>query len=374
MGMHYNWSKLDGYPCPVKIAIGQRGIGKTFGKIKSCTEDVAIKLKKKERSKFIYVVETGEMVVELTKNNGEKFWIALLNYYEKCDTSRKRYFYELLTELKVTEDDEEGIIKKRKINAKVRGGTIFINGETAGYIVDMNAFGELKRNNFDGVDYVIIDEFISETLDKTSLENPKKISSIIQTIGRLRNIKIYMMANTVRQDDPILARMGFKLEKYGIYKIYDNEGLFAVLDFINPADYPEFNEKHNASVAGRFAKMLGETNEEENKFKADLPKSRRLVIPCKYKKSGFSCNIVRDNIIITVKQLENGDIACVPFAKHPTSSLYCLTEKEQGYKLGYHIICNKALRQTLMNFLRADVIYYYSEIEYNQLKLIIKGD
>ena len=37
-------------------------------------------------------------------------------------------------------------------------------------------------------------------------------------------------------------------------------------------------------------------------------------------------------------------------------------------------MCNKNLRQMIMNMLRADIIYYYSEIEYSQLKIIIKGD
>lgn len=372
--MYYDWSRIDGYQCPIKIAVGQRGIGKTFGKVKSVTEDVAIKLDVGKKSRFIYVVETGEMVKELTRNNGEKFWSALLEYYEKCNTSRKRYFYNLLTKLEIVNDEEETILQKRMINAKIVGGTIKINDKTAGYIVDLNAFAELKRNNFNGVEHVIIDEFISEKLDKTSLSNPKKVASVIQSVARLRNIKIYMMANTVRLDDPILARMGFKLSNYGIYKKYDEHGLFAVLDFINPSDYPEFNEEHDKSVAGRFAKMLGETNEEENKFVSDLPDNRRLSMPCKYKKNGFSCNIVRDDTIVTVKQLSNGNYACVPFAKINTVNLYCMTEKEQGYKLGYHIVCNKSLRQTLMNMLRADVIYYYSEIEYTQLKLIIKGD
>ena len=54
--------------------------------------------------------------------------------------------------------------------------------------------------------------------------------------------------------------------------------------------------------------------------------------------------------------------------------LYCLTEKEQGFKLGYHIICNLALRKMLTNMLAADCIYYYSEVEYVKLKEIVKGD
>lgn len=364
---------MDSYHCPIKIVVSRRGLGKTFGKLKTYTEKFIT-----SKKRFIYIVETGEMVKELTRNNGEKFWSALLEYYSECNTSRKRYFYKRLTELKVYDSEDENLeddetILKRTINAKIIGGTIKINGETAGYIIDMNSFGELKRNNFNGVKYILVDEFITEKLDKTALENPKKIASIIQSIGRLRDIEIYMLGNAIRFDDPILSRMGFKLDKYGFYKRYDEHGLLAILHFVDIADYKEFAEAHDKSVAGRFAKMVGETNEEENKFLEDLPKNKRLT-SFKYKKNGWAINIVRGDIIVSLKELQSGGIACVPFARSPTSTLFCMTEKEQGYKLGYHIMCNKALRQILMNMIRADIIYYYSEVEYNQLKIIIKGE
>lgn len=370
--MYYDYSKIDSYKCPIKIVVSRRGLGKTFGKLKSFTEKFVTK-----GTRFIYVVETGEMVKELTKNNGEKFWSALLDYYSECDTSRKRYFYNKLTELKVVDDEDEedsySKLFKRDIKAKIIGGTIKINGDTAGYIIDMNSFGEIKRNNFNKVKYIIVDEFITEKLDKTSLENPRKVASIIQSVARLRDIQIYMLGNAIRFDDPILSRMGFKLEKYGYYYYRDEHGLLAVLHFVNPSDYPEFDIAHSKSVAGRFSKMIGETNEEENKFISDLPDNKRLNI-FKYKKNGFSLNIVRDGIIVTIRELENGNFACIPFSNKNVQNLFCLTEKEQGYKYGYHIICNKTLKQTLMNMLRADVIYYYSEIEYNKLKIIIRGE
>lgn len=366
--IHYDWSKIDGYNCPIIIVVSQRGLGKTFGKVKSSAEDFVI-----GKHRFIYVVETGDMVKELTRNNGEKFWSALMKYYSECDTSRKRYFYNRLTEFKVDDENNESGLFTRKVKAKINGGTIIINGETAGYIIDMNSFGELKRNNFVGIKTVIIDEFISEKFDKTSLENPRKIASIIQSIARLNNIKIYMLGNAVRLDDPILSRMGFKLTRYGIYKKYDEYGLLAVLHFVNPKDYPEFNELHEHSVAGRFAKMLGETHEEQNEFISDIPTSRRLNT-FSYKKNGFSVNIVKEDTIISLRELKNGGIACVPFGRKNVQTLFCMTEKEQGYKLGYHIICNKSLKQTILNMLRANVIYYYSEVEYNKLKYIVKGD
>lgn len=367
MGLHYNWSKIDSYKCPVKIVVSRRGLGKTFGKVKMSTEKNV-----NSNKRFVYVVETDDMVKELGVNNGEKFWANLLAYYEEADTARKRYYLSKLTKLEI-ENSEDEVEDTRKANAFITGGTIKINGETAGYVISLNAFAKLKRNNFRNISYVIIDEFISEKFDKTTLQNPRKIASIIQSVCRLKDIKIYMLANTVRRDDPILARMGFKLKDYGWYYKRDDKGLFAVLHFVDPAEYPEFAEAHDNSVAGRFAKMLGETNEEDNEFIDDLPSSRRLST-FKYKKGGFSLNIVKENTIVTLKELDDGNVACVPFARRPTTTLYCMTEKEQGYKLGYHIMCNKALRQSIMNMLRADCIYYYSEVEYNQLKFIIKGD
>ena len=53
--MYYDFSKIDGYNCPVKIVISRRGLGKTFGKLKMCTERFVTK-----QNRFIYVVETGE--------------------------------------------------------------------------------------------------------------------------------------------------------------------------------------------------------------------------------------------------------------------------------------------------------------------------
>lgn len=372
MGFYYDYSKIDSYKCPVKIVISRRGLGKTFGKLNYCVKRFITK-----NERFIYVVETGDMVKELTKNNGEKFWSALIEYYEEQDTSRKIYFYKKLTELKLVDEDDIDCdgrkIFKRNVKAKLIGGTIKINGDTAGYIVDLNSFGDIKRNNFNGVKNIIVDEFISEKLDKTTLDNPRKISSILQSVARLRDVKIYLLGNAVRYDDPVLSRMGFKITKFGYYKKYDDHGLFAILHFVDTKDYEEFAIAHDKSVAGRFAKMIGEDGEEENKFISNLPNDRRLN-NFKYKKHGFSVNVVKNDIIVTLKELEDGFIACVPFAnKGGTKSLFCLTEKEQGFKLGYHIICNKMLKQTILNMLRSDVIRYYSEVEYSKLKSIIEG-
>lgn len=367
MSFHYNWSVIDGYQCPLRGVISRRGLGKTFGKVKSFAERFVTK-----GQRFVYVVETGEMLKELCRNNGEKFWSALLSYYEEQDTSRKRYFHNRMSSCSVSEEEDTGLVSK-KPNTKVSGGVIYINSELAGYIIDLNSFADLKRNNFVKIKNLFIDEFISEKMDKTTLQNPKKIVSIIQSICRLKDVSIYMCANAIRKDDPVLARMGFRLDKYGIYKKYDKYGLVAVLDFVNPDDYPEFKQAHDKSVAGRIARLFGEDNEEQNKFIEDLPANRRLN-NFSYKKGGFSVNIVRGDTIVTLRELKDGNMACVPFANTTAKTLFCLTEKEQGFKLGYHIICNKELKRAILAMISSNIIYYYSEVEYSQLKIIIKGD
>lgn len=364
--IYYNFNKIDSYKCPVKIVLSRRGLGKTFGKVRKAIETYITKGRR-----FIYVVETGDMVNELTKNNGEKFWCNIMDYYAEQDTSRKRYFHNKLSSIEVTSDEQDEVVKVKE-TIRVIGGTIKINGDTAGYILDMNSFADLKRNNFANVEFVIVDEFISEKMDKTVLQSPRKLSSLIQSIARLKNIKIYMFGNTVRVDDPILARMGFKLDKYGYYYKRDEYGLFAILHYVDPADYPDFKEAYDKSVAGRFARFMGETSEEENVFASDLPKDRRC-LRFNYKKNGFSINLVRDDIIVTIKELADGNYACVPFSGKNSQNLFCLNEREQGFKLGYHIRWYKELRPTIQNMVRANVIYYFSEIEYTKLKTIIKG-
>ena len=62
MSMYYDWSRIETYDCPLKIVVSRRGLGKTFAKVKMVIEKFLTK-----GNKFIYVVETGEMVKELAK-------------------------------------------------------------------------------------------------------------------------------------------------------------------------------------------------------------------------------------------------------------------------------------------------------------------
>lgn len=259
MSMYYDWRKIDGYNAPVTVVLAKRGIGKTFKRVFIAVKDFCLK-----GDRFVYVVETEDMVAELSQNHGEKFFASILEYMRENQTHLNSNILARMGEnSEVTEGDT--------LN-KIKGGTIIIGGETAGYIVSINGFAKLKRNNFVQVRYLIIDEFIPEEINIRHLKFAYKVVSLVQSIARLKNIKIYMLGNTIRLDDIILSRMGLSDMKPGeIRKIKDKYGLLVVCHRVDNKEYEEFTEKSDESVAGRFAKLLKEDNLERNEFKQDIP-------------------------------------------------------------------------------------------------------
>lgn len=97
----------------------------------------------------------------------------------------------------------------KKGSAKIYGGTLRINGETAGYILDLNSFGEIKRNNFVNIKCVIVDEFISERLDKTTLSSPKKFRLLFSLLQDLKTLKYICLAT-------LFARTTLYLHAWGL--------------------------------------------------------------------------------------------------------------------------------------------------------------
>lgn len=265
---HWTTQKIDSYGAPVRGGMGQRGLGKTFGSVKK-----ALRTFVKCGKRFVYVVETEDMIQELSQNNGEKFFAGIFGQLEKSNSKRD---LRLLTALQAGKTE---VIEGEVLN-KIKGGTIVVAGSTAGYIVAINAFAKIKRNNFRDVAYIIIDEFIPENVDIRYLRYAYKMVSLIQSIARLNDIIIYMFCNSIRVDDLILQKMGCSNMRLGeIRVIRDKFGPLLAFEYINPADYPEFTEASERSVAGRFASLMGETSLDKNIFKETLPESLRMPEP-----------------------------------------------------------------------------------------------
>lgn len=285
MGMYYSYREIDGYNCPVRVILSKRGLGKTFGAVMKGIKSHVVNGKR-----FVYVVETEEMIDQLSQNRGEKFFAGILDYLENKASKRER---KILAPLLDTENEGAEVTEGETLN-HIRGGVIKIAGETAGYIVAFNSFAKLKRNNFRDVKYIIIDEFIPETIDIRSLKNAYKIVSLVQSIARLQNVVIYMLANSIRANDIVLERLHLANMKIGeIRVIKDKYGAFVVGQMVNNADYQEFTDAADKSVAGRLASLMGEDSLERNEFNTGLKAD--MLIGDHPKQSSFIACIIGAN-------------------------------------------------------------------------------
>lgn len=258
--MYYDFRKIDSFNCFLNIVLSRRGLGKTFGRILRC-----VKRFKKSKKRFIYVVETREMVKELARNNGDKFFAGVVRYLKDSRSKKDKELLDFIEKGTKLDTDED------KYYSGITGSTILIGGECAGYIVAFNDFANLKRNNFDNVSEVIIDEFIPESIDIRTLKNPYKFVSVIQSIARTRDIKIYMLANSIRLSDPTLTALGLNNLKLGEFRFLKDEyGIFGCCHYVDNKEYNDFSIMADKSVAGRFAKIMGHSELDENIFKTSF--------------------------------------------------------------------------------------------------------
>lgn len=355
MSLYYNWRTLDGYPAKVYNVIGGRGIGKTFGRVYIAIKDFILK-----RKQFIYVVETLEMVKVLSQNRGDKFFRAIIDYLsEQAQTSKRKA--RLLAQL-------QGEVSEGDVFNKIRGGTISINGETAGYIVALNDFANLKRNNFGNIGDVIIDEYIPEKQDIRTLDNPRKLVSIVQSIARLKDIRIYMLTNSVRLSDSILVRLGLHTMKLGeIRKIKDKYGLFMVAHFVDPNEYKELELKKDASVAGRLAELLGESNLDKNTFIDTI--DSKLLIPRNRKGSHLFCCLHGSDLSIRINiTKDHTDYYIMEDYGENTRKRVCLDKADTQPYVNYI----PTYKDLFLTKLQGGHIYFENSLIYEKFKKIMK--
>lgn len=361
-GFYYNWREIDGYNAPVTVVIGQRGLGKTFGKVlEGCREFY------ESGVRFVYVVETQEDVKTLSQNKGERFFSAIKEYLETQTSNRQRKFYDFMFGVESEIDDEQDELVDDERN-KVIGGTIKINGETAGYIIALNSFGNLKRNNFTNIHLIIIDEFIPEEIDIRHLKMARKVASVVQTVARRKNVRIYMLGNSIRLDDVLLVKLHLDNMKLGeIRKIKDDKGLLVVGHYIDPKQYKEFTKASADSVSGRLATLLGEDNLDKNIFKNDLPKEMEL--PRKLQRSHllFCLHGYGESIRINVTQ-DYSTYYCLSDYGKNTTNRFCFEEKYVTNVIDYR----PEWRDVLIEKYKSGCIKFESPTVYLLFKTLLK--
>lgn len=347
------------------MVISQRGLGKTFGQVKKALCDYI-----DHGRRFVYVVETLDDVKTLSANSGERFFSALEEYYHSNPSSRSKRYYTALFEGNTEIESGETDLVEKVTQNKVIGGTIKVNGETAGYLIAINSFGNLKRNNFVNIGIVIFDEFIPEKIDIRHMEIPYKVASVIQTIARRKDIKIYMLGNSVRLDDILLCKLKLANMKKGeIRVIKDKFGVLVVGHYVDPKDYPEFTQSSASSVAGRLATLLGEDNLEKNEFKGEIDDSLLIPNPPKRSHLLFCLHGAVDSVRVNATKDYATFYVMSDYGKNLTERI-CLEEKYVSGVVRYR----PEWREVLLNRYANNQIKFESGVIHMLFKNLMKLD
>lgn len=308
--MWYDYSKVISYNSLLNILIGERGVGKTYG-----------------ASKFV--------VKEFIKKGHE--FVYLRRYKTELAKSLPKFFKALI-------DNEE--FKDHELTTK--GNTFLIDDKVAGYGMTLTTAQQQKSANFPKVKYIIFDEFLIESGQGYYLKNEVDILlGLIETISRMRDVRVFMLANSVTATNPYFLYFDLELP-------YNND-IKTFKDNLILVQYMKNEEYRNKKKETRFGKLVAGTEYEDyainNKFRDDT----KTFIEKKTGNSKFSFSFIyKDNrygvwidynngkMFISNDYIENNFVFAMTTDDHkPNTMLYSVAKKYfcwnsfiQNYKLG----------------------------------------
>lgn len=211
--MYFSYRKIDSYQdLPIKVIIGARGIGKTYGLKKKFIKDFLYKGKK-----FIWLRDNEDAIDKLTENNGEKFF---------NDVSKEF----------------------NNLKYKVQNNAIFINDQHCGYFMSISTYYNYKGNAYEDIKNIGFDEFIKEKAQRTAKHRILQFVNTIETIGRTRNnYKIYMLSNALDRNDDFFTLFDIKISSFGLYT-NKKKGISLIYAQNNPI----YDKAHKESISGKL--------------------------------------------------------------------------------------------------------------------------
>ena len=229
----YNYDRLFSYSDAIMFfVLGERGVGKSYGAIVK-----AVKSFLKDGSQFVY----------------------LRRYKTELDTAVPKFFDALI------ENEEFGEIELKVVKSK-NMSKFLVDGEVAGYAIALSTANILKSTSFAKVNLIVFDEFIIDKGSYHYLRNEcEQMLDIIETIGRLRDIKVLFLGNSISQSNPYFNYFDLSLPYDNEFKTF-KDGLI-VVNYIKNEKYREVKR------ASKFGRLIHGTDYEkyaiDNEFLRD---------------------------------------------------------------------------------------------------------
>lgn len=212
MNIFYNLDRVLSYNAFLNVIIGERGVGKTYS-----SKKYVINRFLKKHKQFVYIrrYETDLM--------------------ESVGTTDDNKFFE-----QVREEFPDHTFEIRK-SKKVR--KLIIDKKVCGYALPLSSADSLKSSTYENVDTIIYDEFmLKEGSSQHYLRNePELILDIVETVARLRDVKIFLLGNAISSTAPIMSYFDLTLPYNSDIKLF-KDGLILV-NYIKNEPYREFKKQ-----------------------------------------------------------------------------------------------------------------------------------
>lgn len=194
----YDPEKLISYGATLNFIIGERGVGKSFSMTKFCIKD------------FL--------------KNGNQF-IYLRRYKTELKSAIDSFFSAIIA---------AGLFED--VELTVKNNKFYINKELAGWAVALSTSAILKSSSFPQVKNIVFDEFILDTGAYHYLpDEVTKTLDIIETVGRLRPIRMFFLGNAVTISNPYFNYFNLDLPYNSEYRTYQQGEI--VVNYIKNLEY-----------------------------------------------------------------------------------------------------------------------------------------
>lgn len=220
--IYYSPERIISYNALLNLIIGDRGCGKTYG-----FKTYAVKRFLNKGKQFAYIRRYDtDLEASVGSSNDNKFFEQI-----------KREFPE--SKFKIT--------KSKKVRK------LYIDDKICGYALPLSSADSLKSSSYENVDIIIYDEFmLTESTTQHYIKNePEVILDLIETIGRLRDIKVYCLGNAISSTCPLMLYFNVTLPYNTDIKTF-KDGTIAI-EYVKNEKYKE------AKKASRFGKLIDGT-------------------------------------------------------------------------------------------------------------------
>lgn len=213
--MYYDNSKLLSRNSLINFVIGERGCGKSYAFKKFLTN-------------------------RCIKNNEE--FVYLRRYKTELKTSVPHFFDDLIANNEFPD-----------VKLKVDKGMFYADKKLLGYSIALSTANILKSTSFAKVKYILFDEFIIDKGTYKYLANEvEQFLDLVETIARLRDIKVYMLANAISITNPYFTYFNISLPYNNTFATF-KDGLIT-LEYIKNEEYRQKKKE------SKFGKLIDGTD------------------------------------------------------------------------------------------------------------------